>query len=58
MDRVGGTVRQGQKDGLTVITLALLTAITFSFASSVAPIHLSPPLRAVQYIPSLGHVLL
>lgn len=36
-DGVGGTVRQGQECGLTLITLALLPAITFSFPSSVPP---------------------
>lgn len=34
-DGVGLTVKQGQESGLTLITLALLPAITFSFPSSV-----------------------
>lgn len=46
MDGVRGTVRQGQKYGLPLITLALLPAITFSFPSSIPPVHLPPALRA------------
>lgn len=61
-DGVGETVRQGQKYVLTLITLALHPAITFSSPSSAfhhPTIHLSAALRAAQYIlPTSRHVLL
>lgn len=64
-DREGATVRQGQKYGLALITLALCPAITYSspsFPPLPSPPHPSPSVTSIKsnaiYSLALRHVLL